>query len=190
MHILILVILVFIFSNNVHAETCGGIKTCLMLAEKGDLDAQLNVADAYYWGETLGVKKNQELGYQWYLKAAKQGSPYAQFNVAVSLDNGDGIEKDHLKAFTWYYLAAEKGHFHAQESVGDYYHFGEEIGTKNLIKAYAWYVLSLENGNESIKNIIQEVEQELEDTDQKQDAENILQHYREIYKKSGLIYPD
>src|SRR5262245_29267203 len=48
------------------------------LADRGDADAQYNIAQAYFLGR--GVPQNMTLAEQWYERAARQGHPDAQAN--------------------------------------------------------------------------------------------------------------
>ena len=43
---------------------------------------------------------------------AKQGDAFAQFNLGLMYDNGQGVPQDYKTAVKWYKLAAEQGHSH------------------------------------------------------------------------------
>ncbi|MBE7638441.1 hypothetical protein GUA87_16410 [Sneathiella sp. P13V-1] len=51
--------------------------------------------------------------YEIWLKAAQNGDADAQFNVAVMLENGQGIPRDLFSALKWYELAARQNYPHA-----------------------------------------------------------------------------
>ena len=46
---------------------------------------------------------------RWYRKAADQGNAFAQNNLGVMYDNGNGVAQDYVQAHMWYNLAAEQG---------------------------------------------------------------------------------
>ena len=43
---------------------------------------------------------------RWYLLAAEQGDPSAQFNLGLAYDSGQGIVQDYVQAYKWLDLAA------------------------------------------------------------------------------------
>ena len=49
------------------------------------------------------------LAIQWWRKAAEQGQPSAQFNLAQALVEGKAAPKDLVEAYKWYHLAADRG---------------------------------------------------------------------------------
>ena len=78
-----------------------------LAAEKGNADAQTNVADCYFEGE--GVERSHELAAKWYQKAADQGESSAQLNLCNCYRFGFGVPKDLEKAIHWCQLAADQG---------------------------------------------------------------------------------
>ena len=56
---------------------------------------------------------DKEQAVYWYRKAAEQGHATAQFNLAVSYRNGEGVAQDHGQAAYWYEKAAAQGHAQA-----------------------------------------------------------------------------
>lgn len=53
--------------------------------------------------------------YDIWLKAAENGVADAQFNIAVMLENGQGIPRDLFSALKWYELAARQNYPHASQ---------------------------------------------------------------------------
>jgi TPR repeat protein len=76
-------------------------------AEKGDPEAQVNIAFMYYCG--MHFPKDQKKAAQWYLKAAKQNHANAQFSLGTLYENGEGVPRDLKEAYFWYSLAEKKG---------------------------------------------------------------------------------
>jgi len=86
-------------------------------AQTGDLDSQFKLGIAYSNG-TLGLGTNFVKASQWFQKAANQGHARAQYNLAVILAEGWGMEPDQEMATVWLFKAARQGVADAQ------YHFG------------------------------------------------------------------
>jgi len=81
------------------------------IAERGDVEAQISVAEAYFYGR--GTATNREEAVQWYSRAAAAGEPAAQASLGFCALNGYGCEKNPQKAVKLFSLAAEQGHLSA-----------------------------------------------------------------------------
>lgn len=100
------------------------------LADRGDADAQYNIAQAYFLGR--GVPQNANLAEQWYQRAARQGHPEAQANYGLLLfQNGRRRE-----AMPWIEGAAGRGDPRAQYVLGTALFNGDLVG-QDLPRAYA-----------------------------------------------------
>ncbi len=103
-------------------------------AEKEHVDAQYQLACAYYYGE--GVKKNEELCVQWLEKAAAKSH-----KEAMELLNGIQ-EKQKIKRekadFKSSLKQAEKGDAYAQSRVAEFYLNGTGV-KKDIQKGIEWY---------------------------------------------------
>jgi uncharacterized protein len=100
------------------------------LADRGDADAQYNVAQAYFLGR--GVPQNMNLAEQWYERAARQGHEEAEANYGLLLfQNGRRRE-----AIQWIERAAGRGDPRAQYVLGTTLFNGDLIA-KDLPRAYA-----------------------------------------------------
>ena len=75
---------------------------------------------------------------------AEQGFAYAQFNLALMYDKGEGVPQDYKEAVKWYTKAAEQGDADAQTNLGVMYEYGLGV-PKSYIKAYSWYNLASED---------------------------------------------
>ncbi|HEB66359.1 MAG TPA: sel1 repeat family protein, partial [Gammaproteobacteria bacterium] len=79
-------------------------KLDLIMAKRGDFDAQFSVGAAYEYGR--GVKKDLKQAFYWYKKAASNGHHRAQFKVGEFYERGiGGVKKDLRNAKIWYRLA-------------------------------------------------------------------------------------
>ena len=54
-------------------------------------------------------KKNMELAFQWFEKAATQGHSDAQFELGRMFENGSAVKADILQAYYWTYLSYLNG---------------------------------------------------------------------------------
>ena len=77
---------------------------------------------------------------------AEQGDAYAQYNLGVMYDEGNGVLKDYSEAVKWYRLSAEQGDAYAQNSLGFMYGKGNGV-LQDYSEAVKWYRLSAEQGN-------------------------------------------
>ena len=51
------------------------------------------------------------------MAAAKQGRAYAQFNLGIMYDNGDGVPENHVRAYVWLSMAKTQGYENAKKAV-------------------------------------------------------------------------
>ena len=99
-------------SSNIMADS-GQFKLDMMLAKRGDADAQYYVGMGYEEGR--GTKKDMKKALEWYSKSAEQGHYGAQFKVGAFHEYGYGVKKDIKTAFEWYKKSAENGSSMAKE---------------------------------------------------------------------------
>jgi uncharacterized protein len=79
---------------------------------------------------------------------AEQGDAFAQHNLGIMYDNGQGTPQDYAEALKWTRLAAEQGNASAQYNLGFMHRNGH--GTpQNYAEAMKWYRLAAEQGNVS-----------------------------------------
>jgi TPR repeat protein len=82
----------------------------------------------------------------WYQKAAEQGHPRAQLNLAHLYDAGQGVAKNFEQAATWYRRAADQREPQAEYAIGACYADGEGV-PQDLIEAYKWISLAAAHGH-------------------------------------------
>ena len=80
----------------------------LVLAEKGDAEAQLKLGVMYDTG--LGAPQNHAQAVKWYRLAADKGKTEAQFNLGFLYSMGQGVPRNYIEAHMWLSLAAPRGH--------------------------------------------------------------------------------
>ena len=79
-----------------------------------------------YAMNTLGnihhVRKEHEQAVAWFTEAAEAGLPEAMFNLANSLNDGEGVAApDHQAAAEWYRRAGQAGHGSAAHNLSNMY---------------------------------------------------------------------
>jgi GAF domain/Sel1 repeat/PilZ domain len=77
------------------------------LAEKGDAEAQWDMASLYHSG--TGVPQDDAQAVHWFLRAAEQGHVNAQSALGAYYWAGRGVRKDLSKAYFWSLLALAQG---------------------------------------------------------------------------------
>jgi len=78
-----------------------------IMAKQGQVEAQLTLAEAYYFGK--GTEKNLKQALFWYERAALQGHPEAQRALGAMYELGQGTDKKPKEAAYWYQKSAEQG---------------------------------------------------------------------------------
>ena len=92
-----------------------------VLAEKGDVSKQLELAQKYL------ECKNYDESFKWYELASAQDNAEAICGLGICYQNGYGIEKDETRAFQLFLKASEMGLLEAQFQLAEAYHFGKGI---------------------------------------------------------------
>jgi TPR repeat protein len=114
------------------------------LAQAGDSRAQIYIA--WFYGDGLGVQRNDEESVTWYRAAAEQGQVAAQVILGITYEKGEkSVQVDHKEAAKWYRLAAEQGNGNAQYFLGYMYSEGPGV-PQDYIKAHMWLNLAGANG--------------------------------------------
>ena len=78
-------------------------------------------------------------------EAAERGEAWAQYNLGVAYDNGEGVAKDPREAVRWTRKAAEQGLASAQYNLGIAYHFGKGVA-EDPREAVRWWRMAAEQG--------------------------------------------
>jgi len=83
----------------------------LEAAELGNIEAQAE------WAEICRNTERFDASFYWEKKAAEQGKPASQNNLAILYDRGMGTSKNEEQAFYWFKKAAENGYTDAKHSL-------------------------------------------------------------------------
>jgi TPR repeat protein len=93
-----------------------------------------------------GVPPNLSQAAIWFRKAADQGSPESQNNLAVLYASGHGVEQDFVEASVWYRKAAENGVVLAQFYLAEAYRTGVGVA-RDPFAAATWYLKAAQAGH-------------------------------------------
>ncbi len=129
-------------TNKVVSSECDEV---FKLAESGDVKAICELGRRYYNG-SHGLNKDLPMAFSYFMKAAEQGYPEAQCNVAWCYEVGDGVEEDLSQAYEWYLKSAQNNCSMAQYSLGWMYTNGVHV-PRNQSKAIDWFVKAAEQGH-------------------------------------------
>lgn len=149
-----------------YAQAVPKLKTA---AEKGHKKAQYRLGRCYDKG--YGVKEDDKLAFNWYMKAAAQGHAKAQYQVGKCYKNGEGVEKDRVKAFQYFTKSARQDNGKAQLALGKCYLKGKGVAADKA-KAAMWFKKAVKDEQDG-KEILQELRNEAAAGDE--DAKTILQ---------------
>jgi TPR repeat protein len=98
--------------------------------------------------EGYGFEQDQQQAAYWYDKAAAQGHPEAQYNLARLYATGQGVPRDQEQALRWVRAAASQGYAPAQARFGMRYAQGSGIAQDHRL-AYFWLTLAFLHGDKS-----------------------------------------
>ncbi len=108
-------------------------------ADKGEIDAQLELARRHETGAGLSVDTSQTIA--WYLRAVRLGSPEAAHRLGGMFALGRGVKKNSVRAGRFWSLSARLGYPAAQIDWGVMCAKGE--GTpRDTAQAYYWFVVA------------------------------------------------
>ncbi len=128
------------------AESSSSIQRLRMQAERGNVETQFALAQAYDRGRD--VPKDKAEAIRWYRLAATQGDAFAQNALGDNYWEGTGVPKDDTQATRWWHLAAKQGFAPAQHSLGKILSGGGQGVRTDKAQAYMWLALSANQGDE------------------------------------------
>ena len=124
------------------------IETVETRAGNGAAEAQFSLGVKF---AGLGPAQDYAQAAHWYLKAADQNHPLAQFNLGMMYAAGHGVPRDTAKSMEWMQKAADLGDAGAQHYIGIKHHRasleGEpERAVESRREAYKWLQLAAAQG--------------------------------------------
>jgi TPR repeat protein len=122
------------------------ITAWVVLAEKGDAEAQYRLSQCYFLG--VGTFKDPAKAGIWLERAALGGHALAAFNLAMMADRrgGDGAE-----LVKWLTLAADRGLAEAHYNLATLLEAGDKV-PRDLVEAYAHYRAAAEKFGSAAHN--------------------------------------
>lgn len=106
-------------------------------------DSNADIGVRYLLGR--GVAQNNDQAFYYFLKAANEGDPFAQNEVAYLYAAGKGTSQNFNKAFVYYQKAANQNLASAQFNLGLFYLHG--LGTaENKTQGLEWIKKSAAHG--------------------------------------------
>lgn len=93
-------------------DYAAAVAAWLPLAEAGDAEAQVALADLYLYGQ--GVPADPARAADWYRRAAVQGDALAQLNLGDLYSRGVAVPRDLIRAYAWLSLSAAQGRHWAE----------------------------------------------------------------------------
>jgi len=111
----------------------------LKLAKEGHLKAQYEVAMMLNNG--IGVAKDKEEAWNWFVRAAKAGNIDAQVELGAHYEAGADGQPNGIMAAQWWKTAARNGSGVAAFNLATMYRAGR-VTARDLVKAYAWFMVA------------------------------------------------
>lgn len=127
-----------------HKDETAGVKWLRRAAEKGNVAAQLRLAEALRDGRP-GPKDDTQ-AFEWFKRAAESGNAAAQNDLGIVFMRGHGVEKDEQQSVHWFRLASEQGLSEAQNNLAVAYDQGHGV-EQSYELARQWYLKAAEQHN-------------------------------------------
>jgi hypothetical protein len=126
-------------------------KSCRVLAQRGDADAEYRLGRIYDHG--MGVPPDPSEAARWYGKAAEQGHARAENGLGFLYSHGRGVPQDSAQAVLWYRKAAEQGYASAQYNLGLMYLYGKGVA-QDRKEADLWLQRAADQGDRDAGRIL------------------------------------
>lgn len=135
---------VSLYKNAAEQGNQQALESLIRIAEQGDVDLQLYLANFYKAGKFVKVDSLEV--YKWYFKAAEAGNAQALFQLGLIYEKGKGVTADKTEAFNYFIKAAECGSSDAQFYLGKIYLKGDGV-EKNCDEAIKYFKRAADTGH-------------------------------------------
>nr|CAD7403815.1 unnamed protein product [Timema cristinae] len=116
-----------------------------LLAEKGDIQAQVGLGQLHYQGGR-GVMQDHQRALHYFLQAADAGNPVAMaFLGKIYLEGSDIVKQDNDTAYKYFKKAADLGNPVGQSGLGLMYLYGKGV-EKDYAKALKYFSQAADQG--------------------------------------------
>ena len=102
-------------------------------------------------GVAAHQKKDFTTALRKYKSAAAKGDEWAQYNLGVMYEQGEGAVQDYAESVRWHKLAAAQGNEWAQFNLGVSYEQGEGV-VQDYAEAVRWYKSAAGKGHAGAQN--------------------------------------
>lgn len=118
--------------------------------EQNDATAMNNLGVIY---KNRRTREGYQKAFELFLKAAEQGYTFAQYNLAIAYETGQGVSENYKAAAEWYLKAAGagEGDVDAMFRLGQLYFRGSKDLEQNYGEACSWFILAAEQGHVKAK---------------------------------------
>jgi TPR repeat protein len=106
------------------------------LAQSGDANAELEIANRYLGGD--GTPQDAAAGFRWMSQAARQRNAVAEYVLGLLYQKGIGTSADPVQAVRWYEAAALQGNRKAMHDLAVAYAEGFG-GVRSATEAVRWF---------------------------------------------------
>ena len=137
------------------------VSTALLNGEKQDASTPVDVGTTHRFGEICYGSGNFKDAYEWFKKASEQDQGQATFNnrdsmynLAICLEQGQGVEKKSNEALKWCKRAAEAGCTQAMETLGSAYSKGLNVVEKDGGMSVMWLEQAVAEGDHPASLVI------------------------------------
>jgi uncharacterized protein len=111
-----------------------------MAAGQGHVYAQANLSFREYSAGNFAA------AFVWCQRAADANLAWAQYNLGLMYQKGEGVTRSETEAAHWYRLAASQGSVDAQLRLADLFYLGQGV-PRSYTQAALWYRRAAEQGN-------------------------------------------
>lgn len=146
----------YLFGQGVGTNCDKALELYREAANNHHSNAQYNLG-TYTINNPDASEEEKEEAFRWFEKAAVQGHPIAQNNLATCYYYGKGTKQDLSNAAMWYAKAAYNENAIAQYNLANMYHYGNGVN-QNEAMAELWYRRAAENGIKEAEKLIGEVQ--------------------------------
>ena len=137
------------------------MSTAFFIAEQQEPSTPVDVGTTHRFGEICYGSGNFKDAYEWFKKASEQDQGQATFNncdsmynLAICLEQGQGVEKKSNEALKWCKRAAEAGCTQAMETLGSAYSKGLNAVEKDGGMSVMWLEQAVAEGDHPASLVI------------------------------------
>ena len=137
------------------------VSTAFFIAEQQEPSTPVDVGTTHRFGEICYGSGNFKDAYEWFKKASEQDQGQATFNnrdsmynLAICLEQGQGVEKNSDEALKWCKRAAEAGCTQAMETLGSAYSKGLNAVEKDGGMSVMWLEQAVAEGDHPASLVI------------------------------------